>query len=122
MIAGEVRSSREATIQLQVRGIGVVEELDAAIDTGFNDFLALPPAWVSRLWLPWVTQTDVTVADGSRRSVNAFTGFVSWNGRLIEVLVLELGAGPLVGMALLYGSRLTIDVVDGGRVTIEALP
>ena len=30
--------------------------------------------------------------------------------------------GPLIGIALLYGSRVTLDVVDGGGVTVEELP
>jgi hypothetical protein len=29
---------------------------------------------------------------------------------------------PLIGMSLLYGSRVTLDVVDGGPVTIEPVP
>jgi hypothetical protein len=38
------------------------------------------------------------------------------------VLVLAADGGPLVGLSLLYGHRVTLDVVDGGRVSIEALP
>ena len=29
--------------------------------------------------------------------------------------------GPLVGVSLLYGHRLTVDVVDGGPVTLAPL-
>jgi hypothetical protein len=29
---------------------------------------------------------------------------------------------PLIGMALLHGNRVTLDVADGGPVTVEALP
>ena len=35
---------------------------------------------------------------------------------------METGGDPLIGMALLEGYRLTIDAVDGGRVTIEPIP
>jgi len=30
-------------------------------------------------------------------------------------------ADPLVGMGLLYGFKLQIEAIEGGRVTIEAL-
>jgi hypothetical protein len=37
-------------------------------------------------------------------------------------MVLEADGGALIGMALLYRSRLTLEVLDGGPVTIELLP
>jgi hypothetical protein len=37
-------------------------------------------------------------------------------------LVLEADGGPLVGMALLRGSRMTMDIEVGGTVMIEPLP
>ena len=37
-------------------------------------------------------------------------------------MLLDADGGPLVGMSLLYGSRVTLDVVDGGPITIEPLP
>jgi len=40
---------------------------------------------------------------------------------LCEVLVLAAEGGVLLGMALLAGSRVTLDVEDDGAVTIEAL-
>ena len=39
-----------------------------------------------------------------------------------DILILETDGGPLIGMALLYGYRVTPDVVDGGPVTIAVLP
>jgi hypothetical protein len=39
--------------------------------------------------------------------------------------MVEIGAAetdPLVGMGLLYGHEVRIQAVDGGTVTIEALP
>jgi hypothetical protein len=47
---------------------------------------------------------------------------VSWDGQDRNVMVLEANGGPLLGMSLLYGSRVTLDVVDGGPVTIQTLP
>nr|MBC8228759.1 clan AA aspartic protease [bacterium] len=47
---------------------------------------------------------------------------VLWHNQEREVLVLQADGGPLVGMSLLYGSRVTLDVVDGGDVIIDILP
>jgi hypothetical protein len=45
-----------------------------------------------------------------------------WDGALRRTIVDEAGTDPLVGMKLLAGYELTIQVVPGGRVTIAALP
>jgi hypothetical protein len=37
-------------------------------------------------------------------------------------MVLSSEGGSLVGMLLLRGSRLTIDVIDGGKAIIQPLP
>jgi hypothetical protein len=39
-----------------------------------------------------------------------------------HLMVLEEAGAPLAGMSLLYGSRVTLQIVDGGDVTIEPLP
>ena len=38
------------------------------------------------------------------------------------VLVLESDSVPLLGMTLLWGSRVTLDASTGGEVAIEELP
>ena len=37
----------------------------------------------------------------------------------MNVDIYAMGVEPLVGMALLRGSRVTMDVVEGGAVVIE---
>jgi len=49
MIRGVVTSQREAVIQLSVAGLDLEEVVEAVIDTGFNDFLSLPPALIEAL-------------------------------------------------------------------------
>ena len=48
---------------------------------------------------------------------------VLWQGeeRIVQVLSTDDGKA-LVGMSLLYGNRLTLEVVPDGKVTIEPLP
>jgi hypothetical protein len=45
-----------------------------------------------------------------------------WNGQVRTVDVEALDGQPLLGMRLLAGHELRMQVVAGGTVTIEALP
>ncbi len=123
MIQGVITPDREAVIRLRVSGPGGnEEEIDAAIDTGFNDFLTLPPAFIAQLGLLFAAPTQATLADGSIVQMDYYQATILWDGQPRNVLALAANGGPLVGMSLLYGSRLTLDILDGGPVIIEALP
>ncbi len=52
----------------------------------------------------------------------SYRGTVLWDGQPLPVRVVEADGEPLLGMELLQGSRVTLDVRDGGPVTIDALP
>ena len=123
MITGQVMPSRDAVIRLQVSGpTGHWEEIEASIDTGFNRYLTLPPSLISALGLPFDALTRAELADGRITAMRYYRGNVTWDGRDLTVPVLESEGGPLVGMSLLYGYELRVQVVDGGSVTIERLP
>jgi len=49
-------------------------------------------------------------------------GRILWHGRELDVAVLASNGDPLVGMALLDGSRLTVDAAPDGPVRVEELP
>ena len=44
-----------------------------------------------------------------------------WHEREREVIVLQADGGPLLGMSLLYGNRVTMDIVENGDVAIDEL-
>ena len=46
---------------------------------------------------------------------------MSWHGSRRDALVLKSDSTQLLGMALIWGSRVTLDAMTGGNVTIEAL-
>ena len=91
------------------------------IDTGFTGHLTLPPGEVLRLRLTPLGSRYVTLADGSEAPPDVFRATVVWDGRRCNVRVFAADGGPLVGMALLRGSLLTVDVVPNGDLIIEAL-
>jgi clan AA aspartic protease len=99
-------------------------EIEAVVDTGFDGELMLPRGMIRRLSYPYEGFTRGTLADGSAVRFDYHEGRVLWHGEERAVVVLAAGeAGdPLVGMALLRGSRLTIDAVPGGAVRVEEPP
>ena len=46
---------------------------------------------------------------------------VLWHGQEKEVLALQADGGPLIGMSLLFGNRVMLEVINDGNVTIDSL-
>lgn len=123
MIEGRVTPERQAVLSLSVRATGgQAEPSETAIDTGFTGFLTLPSDQIARLGLPWLGLKNGILADGREVVLNLFEAVVDWHGQPRRVPALEVERGALLGMALLEGSRLTLDVAEGGQVQIEPLP
>jgi clan AA aspartic protease len=123
MIHGQVSPYREAVIELMLAGpTGLEMQVDAVLDTGFTECLTLSPTLIAALQLVYVAESELTLADGSDARFDVFRVLVLWHGNRIDIPVLSADGDPLVGMSLLYGSRVTLDIVDGGPVAIEPLP
>jgi clan AA aspartic protease len=123
MITGAVTPDREAVIRMVVRGpSGHEQEVEAVVDTGFDGWFSLPPALIALLELPWRRRGRALLADGSETVFDIYDGMVLWDGSQRRVAVDEASTAPLVGMALLDGYELNVQVRSGGRVTIRSLP
>jgi clan AA aspartic protease len=123
MITGTVTSALEAIVRLHVEDAnGQTQAIDFKIDTAFTGFVSLPVAMVTVLGLPRVTQEYVMIADGAVKSVPVHNGVVIWDGRPRSVDFHAMGQERLIGMAMLAGHDLTINVRDGGGVTITLAP
>ena len=123
MITGVVTVAREAVISLTVRGPnGQEQEIEAVIDTGFDGSLTLPSELIAALGLPWRRRGRALLADGNESVFEIYEATVIWDGTARRVSVDEVDVMPLVGMALLYGYELTVQIVEGGRVVLKPLP
>jgi clan AA aspartic protease len=123
MITGQVTADREAIVRLTVKGpAGDDMEIETVLDTGFTEFLTLPPAVVVALALPYQYAVSMLLADGSVLRVRVYETTVIWNGQNRVVPVQETDSDALLGMSLLYGSHLALDAIDGGQVSISDLP
>jgi clan AA aspartic protease len=119
MIRGVVTSEREAVIQIRVSGPAEELELEAIVDTGFNDFLTLPQGLIDDLHLPFAAPMLAALADGNVVETSSYRATVHWDEELREIFVVACDGGALVGMSLLYGHDLHIEAVDGGLVTTK---
>ena len=123
MITGIVTVAREAVISLVVRGPkGQEQEIEVVIDTGFDGSLTLPPALIAALGLSWRRRGRALLADGNDSVFDIYEATVLWDGTVRRVSVDEVDVMPLVGMSLLYGYELTVQIVEGGRVRLKPLP
>jgi clan AA aspartic protease len=123
MISGKVTAHREAVIRLTVRGSpGRSQRVAAVIDTGFDGWLSLPPELITRLGLPWRRRGLALLADGSESVFDIYEGVVVWDRKRRRIPVDEADTAPLVGMALLDGYELRVQVRAGGKVTVIPLP
>lgn len=122
MIAGVVNHSLEATVDLTVRGpAGHEERLDFVVDTGFAGHISLHSAVAAALGLPRIGGATIRLADGSEVASTISRAQVLWNGTLRSVSVDIADNVSMVGMELLEGHELHVEVIPQGVVRIAEL-
>ncbi|HEY3303434.1 MAG TPA: clan AA aspartic protease [Candidatus Binatia bacterium] len=123
MISGLVTGDGQAVIHLTVRGpTGQEQDIEAVIDTGFDGWLSLPSSIIASLNLVWRQRGRAILADGSENVFDIYEGAVFWDGQARRIPVHEAETTPLVGMSLLQGYELNVQIEPGGKVTIRARP
>ena len=121
MIEGDVNSDLDAVVTLPIQGqAGQTLEVNAVVDTGFNRFLTLPSTLVTELGLALAGANRVALADGSEATLLSYGVTVLWDGKTRGVVAYAADTTTLIGMALLQGHSLYVEVEDGGRVFIQA--
>jgi clan AA aspartic protease len=122
MTTGFVSDDDEAIIRLDIRGPGGQKQnIEAVIDTGFTGSLSLPPAVIGELALRWRQRGTALLADGREAHFDIYEATVVWERHARRINVYAADAAPLVGMALLRGYELKMQVRTGGKVTIKSL-
>ena len=121
MIVGRITNNQEAIIELKIVGLNRREKTQVVIDTGFDGYLTLPGDLISRLGLRQAGRRHAILGDGNIVALEVYRAKVLWHDEEREVPVLRTDGGPLVGMALLEGNRVILDVVPDGNVRIDVL-
>jgi clan AA aspartic protease len=122
MITGSVNEALDAVVRVTIRDeTGRHASVDAVVDTGFSAALMLPAHVIAELALESDGVREATMADGEIVVLESFRASVDWDIDEVNIEILGTIGEPLVGMELLQGFRLRIDVVPSGEVSIEAL-
>ncbi|MDJ1177872.1 clan AA aspartic protease [Roseofilum sp. BLCC_M91] len=96
--------------------------INFVVDTGFNDYLTLPPQAVSAMNLPLYSSTTARLADGSETLLSIHLATIFWDSEEKLVPIIASGYKPLLGTALMEGYHLEIDFENNGLVVLEKLP
>ena len=92
------------------------------IDTGFSGFLTLPFHLVEELGLTFHKRGQAVLGDGSTVVFDTYEAVILWNGRARRIAVDAAEVDPLLGVRLLYGYELSVEMIEDGDVVIQALP
>lgn len=122
MIDGTVTADREIVIPLELLAADrSATRIQAVVDTGFNGFLTLPLDVMTTLRAPAAGTRRAELGDGKVVELAVYVVKVRWHDEDREVLALAAEAAPLIGMSMLWGSRVGFNANAGGAVTIEAM-
>ncbi|MDE2837932.1 MAG: hypothetical protein OXL97_10575 [Chloroflexota bacterium] len=121
MVSGAVKGLVPVVPVAIVDGSGVPQQFQAVLDTAFIGTVSLPHSSIERLGLTDPSTEAVTFANGETEECNIYLATAIWGGERYSVSVYELGPEPLIGMELLNGSHVSMDVYEDGPISIEPL-
>ena len=122
MIIGKITSDLETVIELEIGGSSQWKKIECIVDTGFSGYLALPSELIEVLKLPKIDDQEVLLGDGTVVSLEKYVAKVLWHSEERSVSVLRTEGSSISGMFLLFGSRVILDIIENGNVSIEVLP
>jgi predicted aspartyl protease len=96
--------------------------IDAVVDTAFSGTLALSKHDAARLKSKRTSRTRMQLADGVFQYFDTHSIGLEWLGAWRTARACELGDESLIGMRLLEGCELRVQIKDGGAVEITPLP
>ena len=121
-MTGIVNSKGESILRLVVGDHETQRVVvDSVVDTGYTGFLTLPSATIVTLDLKWRGSEDVVLGDGCTQRFDVYSARTIWDGKFRPIKVNEADTDSLVGLGLLYGYQMYIQIKDGGSVKIRSL-
>lgn len=104
-----------------MRGATGAQEIEAAIDTGFTDNLLLPNTILEAIGAERLQDTQVILANGAEDVMGVYAVEIEWFGAWYGLRVFAADADALIGVGLLKGCELRIEIVPGGSVEVTPL-
>ncbi len=125
MVTGRVDARGEILqpfVELAVYGSSDrMARVQAIIDTGFTEYLTLPPHAIDALGLTKIMEEPMTLANGVPFTFEVYSGEIDWDNQKRRVDVHQKEGDPLIGMAMLRDHDLRIRVVPNGPVGIDPI-
>ena len=121
-MTGIVNSKGESILRLVVGDHETQRVVvDSVVDTGYTGFLTLPPATIVTLDLKWRGSEDVVLGDGCTQRFDVYSARIIWDGKFRPIKVNEADTDSLVGLELLYGYQMCIQITDCGSVEVRSI-
>jgi predicted aspartyl protease len=100
---------------------GGVRLSDFLLDSGFEGDLLIPAEYLAGLDAVYLGEHPFAMADSSYRRSPVYGLYVDWDGdeRFTEAAVME--SRPLVGIRMLLGKSVHMELTEGGGVIVEPL-
>ena len=119
MILGEYKdAAHEVIFEITITDGRSRETIPAVLDTGFTGYLMLPVSLVGGFSFVPLNDSLVELGDGRESRLATCEVIVSWHGRERAVRTfLAPRTQALIGMKLLRGSLVTLELTPGGSIT-----
>jgi len=124
MITGIVNSKGKSILRLVVGDRGEQKILwlfSILYLMALPGFLTLPHATIVTLDLKWRGSEDVVLGDGCTQRFDVYSARIIWDGKFRPIKVNEADTDSLVGLGLLHGYQICIQITDGGSVKIRSI-
>ena len=122
MIIGTVDARLNAIVKVAILGRNSRRQtVEAVIDTGFDGHLTLPYRVITLLEFPWVRSQSVILGDGNPQPCDVYDGEIAWNTQLRSIEIEAAETQPLIGMELMRGYDLHIEVFEAARLALQPL-
>lgn len=108
-------------VTLTIRGERGAAKINFIVDTGFAGALALPRDFLHEIGASRMGSDVLRLADDTHRLFAIYIVTVDEDEQERVLQVLEKDSDPLLGTSFLREQMLTVEVTDGGAVTIEEL-
>lgn len=124
MTTGQFQPDLRCLVTIEIiDDIGCEHSIGAKLDTGFDGDIALPNTEFASLNCASDGTKNVTLADGTLRSVPHCTAMVriGENEQEADILNFANAKQPLIGMRILMGYLINITAVPFGEINILPL-
>jgi predicted aspartyl protease len=100
---------------------GGARAIEFIVDSGFEGDFSLPPDLLSGLDAAYAGEYPIALADLTYRTRPLYQTLVIWQGEERVTEVIAMDGNPLIGLGILQGNSVYMEITHGGRVEVEPL-